>query len=76
MKKIILLGFLYFPLSGFAQKDYFFITGRTFIEEYIVPNQTTKSPLSAGTYIQIKEMPERGCCPVFIIIEEKTPAKV
>lgn len=60
MKKIILLSLLYFPLSGFAQKNYFSITGRAFVEEYIVPNQTTKSPLSAGIYIQIKEMPERG----------------
>ncbi len=54
MKKIILLGFLYLPICIFAQKNYFSITGRTFLEEYIVPNQTTKSPLSAGAYIQIK----------------------
>lgn len=60
MKKIILLGFLYLPICIFAQKNYFSITGRTFLEEYIVPNQTTKSPLSAGAYIQIKGMPERG----------------
>lgn len=60
MKKIILLGFLYLPICIFAQKNYFSITGRTFLEEYIVPNQTTKSPLSAGAYIQIKGMLERG----------------
>lgn len=63
MKKIILLGFLYLPICIFAQKNYFSITGRTFLEEYIVPNQTTKSPLSAGAYIQIKGMPERGWLP-------------
>lgn len=38
----------------------FSIIGRTFIEEYIVPNQVTKSPLSAGTYIQIEEIPKRS----------------
>lgn len=60
MKKIILLSFLYFPICVFAQKNYFSITGRTFVEEHIVPDQTTKFPLSTGAYIQIKEMPERG----------------
>ena len=38
----------------------FSIIGRTFIEEYIVPNQVTKSPLSAGTCIQIEEIPKRS----------------
>ena len=60
MKIIILLSFIYFPICIFAQNNYFSITGRTFVEEYIVPDQTTKSPLSAGTYIQIKEMQECG----------------
>lgn len=59
MIKVVLLSFLYFPICVFAQKHSFSITGRTFVEEYIVPNQTTKSPLSA-TYIQIKGMPKRG----------------
>ena len=55
MKKIILLGFLYLPICIFAQKNYFSITGRTFLEEYIVPNQTTKSPLSAVLIFKLKE---------------------
>ena len=44
MKKNYSIGFLIFTYMHICAKNYFSITGRTFLEEYIVPNQTTKSP--------------------------------
>ena len=60
MKKIILSGFLCLTFTASAQKEYFSIIGKTFVEEHIVPDHTTTSPLGGGTYIRVKEIPKRG----------------
>lgn len=60
IKPYLLVGWcLFFALDAFAQKTYFSVTGKAFIEEYIVPDRITTSSLG-GTYIQIKELPKRG----------------
>ena len=55
MKKIILSGFLCLTFTASAQKEYFSIIGKTFVEEHIVPDHTTTSPLGGGTYIRVKK---------------------
>ena len=50
MKKIILSGFLCLSLTVSAQKEYFSIIGKTFVEEHIVPDHITTSPLGGGKY--------------------------
>lgn len=59
MKSIVLLFFFLCPvISGYGQKQYFSIAGKTLGKEYIVPEQATTYFLP-GTYIQVKEMPEK-----------------